>query len=230
MLPQNYSDVDEGGSGDVTIGSSSYKVHHDPEYSGGIICTRMHSPADVIVSCTVPAPQDVSLEPLQQVRREECFSRDREDLANVLMSLEGGSEILSEEAFDEKHNTTALTSIDASDIKMFLSQENVDGDLEKRQGPQCDKLNSFTRREGDGNPHQNPMNVQLSVCLGSRTFPGNFEANLDFFSDDRMKCDATRAEPAVSPAARPPRTRWAGPRTPMPLAGSAVASLSHRPR
>lgn len=128
----------------------------------------MHSPADVIVSCNVPAPQDVSLEPLEQVRREECFSRDRDDLVNVLMSLEGGSEILSEEAFEAKHNTTALTSLDASNLKMFLSHENDDGDLEKRQGPQCDKLNSFTRKEGDGNPHQNPMNVQLSVCFATQ--------------------------------------------------------------
>jgi hypothetical protein len=167
MMPQNDSDVDEAGSGNVTIGEASYQVHHDPEYSGGIVCTRMHSQANFIVSCTVPAPQDVAIEPLGQASHEECFSSGRNDLVDVLMSLEGDSEILSEEAFQEKHNTTALHSLDINDLRTLLNDKKDSGDLEKRQGPQCDKIHSFVRKEGDGNPHQNPMNVQLSVCFAT---------------------------------------------------------------
>ncbi|POS70743.1 hypothetical protein DHEL01_v210865 [Diaporthe helianthi] len=155
-------DVDEDGSGDVTIGLSSYKVHHDPEYSGGIVCTRLHSPADVIVSCIAPVPQDVSLEPLEQSGHDQCFSSGRNNLLDVLTSLEGGSEILSEDAFEEKHNTTSQASLDISDIKKLLNYEEGNNNVEKRQGPQCDKIRSFTRKVGGGNPHQNPMNVQLS--------------------------------------------------------------------
>lgn len=122
----------------------------------------MHSPADVIVSCTAPVPQEVSLENSEQATREECFSSGRHDLFNVLMSLEGDSEILSEDAFDEKYNATAQANLEISDLEILAADED-NNDLEKRQ---CGAISRFsTRRVGNGNPHQNPMNVQLSVCF-----------------------------------------------------------------
>ncbi|OBT51394.1 hypothetical protein VE04_10278, partial [Pseudogymnoascus sp. 24MN13] len=45
------ADIDEYGSGTITLGSTTYEVHEDPTVSGGVTCTKMYDANEVFVTC-----------------------------------------------------------------------------------------------------------------------------------------------------------------------------------
>jgi len=136
-------EVDKNGAGNVTIGSLSYLIHEDIKYSGGISCSRMHSLNESLVECAMSMPEAVQLSPVtNKAGPSECFS-DTHQLGHILGSLQKGLSWVVPAAHPlAVHNTSAT--------------------VEKRQGA-CGMWSQTTYRVGDGDPHQNPMNIQPSV-------------------------------------------------------------------
>ena len=140
--------VDENGSGNITIGTQTYVVHDDTDISGGISCGRMHSSLESIVNCAVTVPASLQLQPLSKRDLALCFPEGPLQLEGILAGIEARA-----------RNPEAFNIPPSNISKRELG--NVTGDP-------CDRYVGHTRRIGDGNPHQNPMNVQLTV--GHRSF------------------------------------------------------------
>ncbi|KAF5975483.1 hypothetical protein FCOIX_7669 [Fusarium coicis] len=50
--PIDFSDVDDTGTGNFTVGDASYLVHSLPEWSGGPACSRIFNPQYTLVQCS----------------------------------------------------------------------------------------------------------------------------------------------------------------------------------
>ncbi|RBA17472.1 hypothetical protein FPRO05_02196 [Fusarium proliferatum] len=50
--PIDFSDIDDTGSGNFTVGDASYLVHSLPEWSGGPACSRIFNPQYTLVQCS----------------------------------------------------------------------------------------------------------------------------------------------------------------------------------
>jgi hypothetical protein len=139
-------DVDGNGAGNLSIGSASYLIHEDPKLSGGISCGRLHSSTETLVTCAITLPASMRMKPLDQHNLPECFRTSGTfHLVSILAALERG-------ASDQptSGNLPAPPSHGHS------------ASLNKRQGP-CSIWTPGTLMVGDGDPHQNPFNIQLSV-------------------------------------------------------------------
>lgn len=132
-------DVNEHASGNLTVGSSTYLIHEDANYSGGIVCTRMFNQAEAAASCTVTVPANVSMQPLSKSNIAECISDRRNRLAKVLRVA----------------SNPPLDSTRAGQAEMKLP---VDPLPHSNCGP-----TGKTEIVGDGDPHQNYYLLQLSV-------------------------------------------------------------------
>jgi hypothetical protein len=140
--------VDEHGAGNVTVGSLSYTVHDDAKSSGGIICNRMHSTTEALVTCIVYIPQNAQVAYLNKRGLSTCFPNGAHQLGQVVEGLKSGP------IWGTAEDAPMTTGYNASELHP--------GTLSKRQGS-CGVWSGVTYRVGDGDPHQNPMNVQLSV-------------------------------------------------------------------
>ncbi|KAK4128848.1 hypothetical protein N657DRAFT_639356 [Parathielavia appendiculata] len=152
-------DRDGNGAGNLNIGPNSYLIHEDPEFSGGISCARLHSNTEMIVTCAVTLPASVHLEPVDQDQKNlpSCFPTSTFSLAGIFEALE-------RDALDRPPAANITTD-------GLLPPHGASAGLDKRQGP-CAIWTPGTRRVGDGNPHQNPFNIQLSEnmqCDAQRT-------------------------------------------------------------
>ncbi|KAH7308430.1 hypothetical protein B0I35DRAFT_491514 [Stachybotrys elegans] len=141
-------DVDQNGAGSITLDEEEYKVHDDPEISGGVICGRIHNDAETVVNCELVVPDALDLHPLNRRNLPECKSMR---LANnggaVLEGFLRGPEFLpSEQLIKLSEKTTTVVP------------------------RQCGIQQRDAYRAGNGNPHQNPLNIQLSEPMqcGSR--------------------------------------------------------------
>ncbi|KAI9148358.1 hypothetical protein HJFPF1_12189 [Paramyrothecium foliicola] len=163
--------VTEIGSGEFSVGKTAYTITRlEGDYN--IDCDRVQSPTELVVDCRVSVPLEVDLAPLDKRSLKECFPEGPLEVTSALEVLAGKVEV---ETFDlvvlnETHVDTAAES----------------GKHDKRQGcgwPTTDLV-------GNGNPHQNPWQVQLSIpmqCPGhigcevshihSRSFSVGFSAN-----------------------------------------------------
>ncbi|KAK4105444.1 hypothetical protein N658DRAFT_512893 [Parathielavia hyrcaniae] len=141
--------VDGSGSGSLSIGPDSYTIHEIPEFSGGISCIRLHSSTEIMVACTVSLSANIPLEPLDEKNLPSCFPTSTFGLASFFNGLSGGAV-----------NQPVATNITEGPL---LPQGGSAG-LDKRQGP-CAIWTPGTRRFGEGGPHQNPFNIQLSENL-----------------------------------------------------------------
>jgi hypothetical protein len=156
--------VDENGLGNVTIGAQSFIVHENPEISGGISCNRIHSPLESIVTCAITVPASLQVRSLNRRDLPECFSQGPIALEGVLASL-------------ETNVTVPETLYSVSDTSR-LEFEDLETSNKLDERDPCDFETHNTIRIGDGNPHQNPLNVQLSVrhprakiCKGNNFTP-----------------------------------------------------------
>ena len=139
--------VDQNGSGNITVGNKEFKVLDDPEVSGGIICGRLHDDVETVVNCEVTVPDAFNLAPLSRRSFPECMSKRSTSTAEAGSGLEA---VL--EGFQRKPTFLPL------DQPLSPPDNST---LEERQI--CSVHSKGTVRVGNGNPHQNPLHIQLSV-------------------------------------------------------------------
>jgi hypothetical protein len=147
--------IDKNGAGTVTVGPKTYKIHEDVDVSGGISCGRITSPAEILVKCKIPLASGLAarLEPLHKRDLANCFPEGGPvELTEVMRGLETAptlaSDALAPPASEVLSNDTNYTE--------GLS------DLERRQRV-CELVITDTVPVGNGDPHQNPLNIQLSL-------------------------------------------------------------------
>ncbi|GAQ40516.1 hypothetical protein AtubIFM55763_001444 [Aspergillus tubingensis] len=143
------ADVGPNGDGNITAGPSTFVVHEDPQYSGGITCYRMYNDYESFVVCDgVPLPTNVPLDPIKGNDIPPCFSD------TVDMTLQRAAETIHVvDTFPVPGSETNSTSA--------VSTSN----LEQRQTGTCSQWSPATRKVGDGDPHQNYWRKQLSENL-----------------------------------------------------------------
>ena len=141
-------DVDATGSGSVHIGSHSYTVHSNPEFSGGITCSRMVSVAETYVACTLLVPTELKLRSLETRKLEDCFHGQGHEFEAM---------------------SAAMARNVVQPIEVLLAQNQAEthlsANLTRRQKGGCDTTTYSTRKEGDGDPHQTNLNIQVTVSL-----------------------------------------------------------------
>lgn len=142
--------VNEYGAGNFSVGPQTYTIHDDLEISGGIICGRIASPGEIIVSCDVPVSASLQFKSLNKRDFQDCFPRGPVELDQLMRGLESTS--TNDTAWPENSLTPSKTG--TSDVT-----EDV---VFKRQAP-CGIWSSRTVLVGGGNPHQNPLHIQISV-------------------------------------------------------------------
>jgi hypothetical protein len=72
--------VDEHRAGNLTVSSLSFTVHDDAKSSGGIICNRMYSTTEALVTCVVYIPQNAQVAYLNKQGWPTCFSNGAHQL------------------------------------------------------------------------------------------------------------------------------------------------------
>jgi hypothetical protein len=144
--------VNEYGAGNLKVGAQTYTIHDKPEISGGIICGRITSPGEIIVSCDVPVSASLQLKSLSKRDLQDCFPRGPVELSEIIRGLETGST-----------NDTARSDNPPSPAAAGPPNAAM-GAAYKRQGS-CGPWIGRTLLKGNGNPHQNPLNIQISVRL-----------------------------------------------------------------
>lgn len=136
-LPVTF-DVDERGSGNLTVGPSTYWIHEHTDYSGGITCSRMYNDMEAAVYCTVIVPAELSISPSTGLDITECNTNHAHSLSKTLKAATRGLPL--------------RNSINQTDIEP----------ISPRQGSVCIDQ-SGTTRWACGDPHQNFYHRQLSV-------------------------------------------------------------------
>jgi len=132
------ADIDENGAGNLTIGPDTYVIHEDSKYSGGITCIRMFNHLETLVRCNAAVP--ASIEATSSTTNvPSCFSDSNPSLHRSAASLSHG-----------------------------ISAPGVTERTTRREGLPVDKRQTctwyeVTNRVGDGDPHQNYLDKQLSV-------------------------------------------------------------------
>jgi hypothetical protein len=196
--------VNENGAGNIIIGSDTYLIHEDPNVSGGISCGRLHSSTETMVTCAVTLPTSMRLKPLKEHNLPQCFhSSGTFRLASILAALERGA--------SEQPTAGNLTA---------PPLQGHHSGLDKRQGP-CSNWTPGTIMVGDGDPYQNPFNIQLSVCSAGTPFTTSLHV---LTNSTRKTCNATPNAPAQSNTAKPNPTPSASPPAPPSRNGSAAGS------
>jgi len=161
-------EVGQNGGGTFTVGSQSYTVNDDIKISGGAICNRIVTNDEFVVNCVVPNSQPLSA--LTKRDLKTCFPEGPIHLVEVLESFETAAK--NEDAIISAATVEAEAAAEAAaeaELQADLDAQN--SALGKRQGS-CGTWSSFVQRVDNGNPHQNPWNVQLSVpmqCDATRT-------------------------------------------------------------
>ncbi|KAG7284445.1 hypothetical protein NEMBOFW57_010818 [Staphylotrichum longicolle] len=162
-------DIDDKEAGNLTVGQQTYRIHDKPEISGGIVCGSISSPYEFMVNCEVPIPASLRLQSLQKRDLQDCFPRGPVELPGVMRGLES----LPANKTVSSGNTDTFPSAETRSLNTI-----ADAAMEKRQGS-CGIWSHHTSRVGDGNPHQNPLNIQLShpmECGNGECEVGSFQS------------------------------------------------------
>lgn len=145
--------VDAEGAGTLQIGTQNYVVHDNLTISGGVECGRISSPMELIINCLAPVPKALPLAPIRKRGNlKNCFSR-----VTAPVELED-----MRQAFQA--NSSDLTP---PQLGRQLEQRGIlqnETSLSKRRFG-CGISRGDTRMVGNGNPHQNPLHIQLSVSF-----------------------------------------------------------------
>ena len=139
------ADIDQNGVGNITVGTKTYRVHENPEISGGITCNRIYNDVESITTCNIPVPASLALTSVENADRPDCFK------TATLPSLQSIPLLISSATIPAPTEIGSLTA------------REVEQSLEERQT--CGIWSSYTALDGDGNPHQNYYNTQLSVRI-----------------------------------------------------------------
>ena len=114
--------VDEYGAGTLSIGTQTYTIHDDPDVSGGIICGRIASPSELVVSCNVSIPESLQLRGLSKRNIQGCFAGSPVELFEVMRGLENPA------------NHTTWTSPPPFNAQNTTPLVVTDSAIDKRQG------------------------------------------------------------------------------------------------
>jgi hypothetical protein len=134
------ADINENGAGNLTIGPDTYIIHEDPKFSGGISCFRMYNLLETLVRCTTSIPASMAKASSSKIEVPNCFSE----------------------------HTPVLHRSAASQENQVAAPEPRDFSLKPETRPIDSRQLTCTWYEvttlvGDGNPHQNFLDKQLSV-------------------------------------------------------------------
>ncbi|KAF5660150.1 hypothetical protein FHETE_9123 [Fusarium heterosporum] len=133
----DFSDVDDNGFGNFTVGDTKFKAHSKPDISGGPVCTKKYDARVAVVECTgidftpgADAPMDDA---------EDCHDHD----VKLRMRF-----------FTSRNRVRAVEAIEN---RPLLKSRH----LNERAPQDCSFLTQ-TSVIDDGNPHQNYYDKQLS--------------------------------------------------------------------
>jgi len=147
--------VDGSGAGTVRIGAKDYAIQSDPAISGGITCGRLSSTDGAVISCDVPVPASLQLRGLSKRDLPTCRTTGSNKLYNIMAGFER----------NKIHVSTWSSNITSAELPSTSPVAHT-----KRQGS-CGVWSQATNQVGDGDPHQNPLNIQLSVRITSLSLP-----------------------------------------------------------
>jgi len=146
-------DVDDDGFGNLTYGDKTYEVLMSAEHSGGIECTKMYSPDEAHVDCIVPFTDTMS-ENLPISAADICLPSTADKPATGVL----GKNI----------HRRDFQGVSESDSENMTPVEL--GVFDKRQ-QSCYQYRS-TFMVGNGNPHQNFYDKQISETINCGAAPG----------------------------------------------------------
>jgi len=145
-------DVDENGFGNLTYGDKEYAVLMSAEHSGGIECTKMYSPDEAHVDCVVPYSGSTA-DVLPMTAVQTCLPSTEEKPASNLLGKR-----IHQRGFNEPSERDGEG--------MSAVAPNV---FDKRQQSCYSYRSSFM--VGDGNPHQNFYDKQISENINCGAAP-----------------------------------------------------------
>lgn len=145
--------VDENGAGTLAVGSKNYTIHEDPKTSGGISCARMYNDVESFMTCAVPVPVSLLM---TSKRKGTAVSSGHGRKKTCFNSKETPSLHRAYNAILAQNEAPAITNV---------TRKNERLPPHKRQVPVCDNWTPGTSMVGNGNPHQNYLNTQLSVSI-----------------------------------------------------------------
>ncbi|KAL2758859.1 hypothetical protein ACRALDRAFT_1069049 [Sodiomyces alcalophilus JCM 7366] len=147
--------VDDHGAGDLTVGTATYRIGGG-DGPNALDCGRISSETELAINCAVSVPRTAALPSLDRRSLRECFPDGPLEVAQAMDVFEG--KVVPEalpEAFD-------LPELNQTEIDEIVKRENLNAKYNVKRQAGCDLWVSDTRRVGNGNPHQNPWNIQLS--------------------------------------------------------------------
>ncbi|TLD20719.1 hypothetical protein PspLS_08440 [Pyricularia sp. CBS 133598] len=152
-------DRNQNGYGNITMGEQIFKVLDDRKLSGGVICGGMYDDSETVVNCEITIPGLPELDPLNRWDLSNCISK---------RSVGSGSLYGLETVFDNFYHQKDLLPLEQplapakGPLPTLESSppSETNSSLAERQ---CQFTWRDTLRVGDGNPHQNPLHIQLSV-------------------------------------------------------------------
>ncbi|PNY29396.1 Uncharacterized protein TCAP_00695 [Tolypocladium capitatum] len=139
---------DDEANGNITIGSTTYKIHGDAEFSGGIVCNRIYNKKEVFITCDATMPGEVALEHKLNERASDCLkiAKRNNNGPNLADIAQGHADF----------NTSPMLARDVN-ITAIEKPKPL-----PRQMAACMGWGTEWGLIGDGNPHQNSFSKQLS--------------------------------------------------------------------
>lgn len=153
-------DVDKNGVGNITIGTDSFPIYAGIDASRSIICNRIDSKADSLVSCTfaIPSSSPLNATPAYHEDLAECFSPGSGLGVASFLRLPSKGEALSRREVLREVNIRQDSS--AAPAVIAARQD------------ECTLWSYWTERVGDGDPWQTPLHIQVSVSVpGTNSSP-----------------------------------------------------------
>ncbi|RYP22275.1 hypothetical protein DL765_001789 [Monosporascus sp. GIB2] len=146
--------VDENGRGNITVGVQSYPVADDTTNTQPVTCGRMHSDTESLITCTVFWPRSTTLRqaPSSGPDVASCLPNGDTELFHMVTNLKKGD-------FMQLANIADESNITESNMSEAPQPPVVDVG-----GPPC-PIYHLTRLLDNGNPHQNPLHIQLSDVM-----------------------------------------------------------------
>ncbi|KAK5657172.1 hypothetical protein OQA88_3229 [Cercophora sp. LCS_1] len=137
--------VDQFGIGELRLGPKTYKVHSDASVSGGITCDTIYDDSELHIDCVAPWTSDIEPSELPADATQACFEDHLTRRAAYGLDGDVSEPLAPRDAreTETRHHRRQAGSIGGSTCNPY----------------------KVTRLVGNGNPHQNYHNVQISENL-----------------------------------------------------------------
>ncbi|KAM7199937.1 hypothetical protein V8F33_004111 [Rhypophila sp. PSN 637] len=144
--------VNERGAGEMAVGTTIYKTYGN-ESSNAVSCGRVTNSAEIIIKCQLTLPAPLALAPVRKRDLTNCFPNGAVELHRVMKRLTSEPTL--------PHVQLPPPTVETQTAFNTTELEGT-SDLEKRQRV-CEITSKETYCIEDGNPHQNPKHIQVSV-------------------------------------------------------------------